>query len=86
LYSPLYRSQHAVEIGIDVVVEESQYPESVLLQKTGPGLVIDDALVRTVLPAIQFDNQMGFKADEVHNVRPDGLLAPEFAIMKLAAA
>jgi len=39
-----------------------------------------------MLAAVQFDHQTVLKTNKVDNVRPDGLLPPEFAAQKLPVA
>lgn len=40
-------------------------------------------LLFEMLPAVEFDDQMLFQTNEVNNIRPDNMLAPEPAVSHL---
>jgi hypothetical protein len=68
----------------DVLAVEAQHPQAALAQKAGSaGVVLH--LVEVLTP-VEFDNQAGGRAVEIHNERGDRRLAPPFPAAKPAAA
>ena len=68
------RFENACQIARDVVIPKSQDPVIVISQ---PFVSDGIASVIRMLPAVYFDNQAAFPADEVHSVRSDRLLPNE---------
>lgn len=76
--------QHIIEVFGHLVVPESEHDIPVALEILR-ALVIVGGGVR-VLSTVQLDNQLLIHADEVDDVRSDGMLSPEFAVEQLALA
>ena len=67
------------------MIPESQDAVAALLEKTGAIFVIGARAVRTMLSTIKFNDQLHGRAEEIHDVGTDGLLAAETEALKLAA-
>ncbi len=78
--------QHALEILVQFVVPVSDYAKAVILQIGRPCPVCRSVLYCPVLTAIEFDNELFLETDKINDVRPNGLLAPEFEARKAAVA
>jgi hypothetical protein len=76
----------SVEILNEFVIPEALDTKSVIFQELGSRSVIGDVLSLAVLAAVEFDDQLFFKADEVRDVGTDGLLPPEFVATKSSTA
>ena len=75
--------ENALEILQDLVVPESDDPESLSLQPVrAPGI---GRLLDRVLPAIQFDDESLLEAEEIHVIGSDGNLGSESMPVELLA-
>jgi hypothetical protein len=61
------RFQYAREIAIDVAVPKSQNAKAGLLERVVAGRITQLVRIDVVLAAVDFDNQLVFHADEVHD-------------------
>ncbi len=78
------RFDNAVGTGQDITIPESQDPETV-----SPKHFISMTVLRRLiemLTAIQFDDNPCFKANEVADVDPEGMLPPELEPIQLSPA
>lgn len=69
----LDRLINAIDIRQHIVIPETQDPESLFAQ---PAIALRVRLA-SMLPAIDFQHQPGFKAGEIDDEFADGLLSPE---------
>ena len=67
------------------MIGKSKYLKTVPFKSAATNGIVPQSLFRPMLIAIQFDNKLSFKADEIHDVRPDRLLSPKFEFMKTPA-
>jgi hypothetical protein len=71
------RLDYIVGAGEHIVVPEAQNFVSVSLQKVGPAGVVRRPLRFVVLAAVDFHDQLSFKAGEVNDVGSDTMLSAE---------
>jgi len=65
-----------MDIGENIIIPKSQYAEALFLE---PGIApVVLVSVECMLPAVELDNDPFLKADEVHDIKTDRLLAFEF--------
>jgi hypothetical protein len=81
-----YRIKDIVESAVDFMIRKTNYPESVHLQKFSAFGVVCGATIRSMLAAVQFNDQSGLETYEIRNIRTDRLLAAEFETCELTAA
>jgi len=74
-YFQANRFQYSIRIGQYLMIPESQYSITILLQQMVALLVV---FVLQVLASIQFNDETMFQTDEIDDIRPDGFLAFEF--------
>jgi hypothetical protein len=75
---------NAIQVIKYLIIPESQHTKPCLLQKPRAYSVGID--IFRVLAAVQLDNEPSFQTDEIHDVVPERVLAPEFAAIKLPSA
>jgi len=73
--------QNALEIAKNIVIPESQHPVTVLSQTAISHNVRGRSIV---LPAVHFDNQKSFPANEIADVTAYGLLSYKFLPIDLS--
>ncbi len=81
LHDPL---EYSIEILHDVVVPEAKHLKPIASQPRVTAAI--QIIYLGVLPTIELDHQLGFEADEIHDVRPDRPLALEFVAAQLGRA
>ena len=69
---------HTINILRNVIVPKPNHPKALRFQPPGPYSVVFFVLFSAVLAAINFNNQLLFKTDEINHINPDWCLAPEF--------
>ena len=75
-----YLLQHRVDVTQHIVIPEAQHPISGAHQEACPALVRVDG--KSVLSAIQLDDEPALMTDEIHNEGWKWVLAPEFEATK----
>jgi hypothetical protein len=78
------RLQHTVDIAHHIVVPDAQNQIAVVFDIGRPLRVFKAALV--MLPAIQFNDEMGELTAEIDNIGPDRHLSPKFHSVKTPVA
>lgn len=78
------RLQDTVDVRQHFVIPEPQYVQALLFQRAGSTRVARKRLRIGVLPAIDFDGERGFQADEVEHVAGQRVLAAELQARELA--
>lgn len=68
--------QHIFHVAHDLVIPETQHGISRSPQIGIAGIIV--FLPLTMLPAIQFNDEIALRAEEISDVRPHRLLAAEF--------
>ena len=81
-----YGIKDGVEAVVDFMIWKADHHEAISMQKLRALGIVGEAAVRSVLTTIQFNDKIGFKSHEIHDVRPDRLLAAEFEAGEFAAA
>ena len=76
------RLHHAVEVLDHIDIPEPQHMITRRFQKRGPVGV----RVHIMLAAVQFDDQLGLDAEEIHHIAADRRLAAELGGFELAVA
>jgi hypothetical protein len=77
---------HAREIGINIRIPKSKYPETLRPQKRIANLVRLSTVRQSVLATICFDNEPGSEGHEVDNVTADRGLSPKVITKRLQFA
>ena len=76
--------QHTVGIPQHFVVPEAKYGQAMGTEESSPTLILFRAF--GMLPAVEFDYQPSFAAEEVADERPDRHLSRKFEAAKLSMA
>ena len=71
-----YPLQHSLQILHHIIVPETQHQITLATQPCIPLFII--CRLFGMLPAVQFDNEISFHADKIHNVTTYGFLPLEF--------
>ena len=77
--------EDAVHVFKDVIVPKSDDPVAAFLEPSSAGRVFGSAFRRTVLAAIQFDDELLREADEVNDIRSERVLTAELVPKRRAA-
>lgn len=73
---------HALQVSSHFVVPEANDTETCCLQNLRSDGVVNSRRFFGMLGAVRFHDQVGLKADEIHDVPADGPLPPEFLALK----
>ena len=76
--------KHRVDLPHDFVIPESENTVTQHIQISGALVVLGNH--RTMLSAVDFNNQLSFEANEIDNVRRDRILPTKFESAELACA
>ena len=76
--------EHSLYTGQHLVVPEPENPITGFIQKLSPPLISLNLI--SMMCAIEFDYQSVLRAEEVHDVTPDWLLATELKAIHLPVA
>ena len=68
---------HAPKITVDFVIRNTQNTKAILLQKSSPHSILYLVCIFIVLRTVQFNDQLGFGAIEIHDIPSQHLLAHE---------
>ena len=74
--------ENSFRVSQHVVVPEPQYSITSLIQKLSPPLISLNLI--SMMSSIQLDDQLRFRAKEVNDEAPDGLLAAKLAAVHLS--
>ena len=76
--------QNTLRIGERLMVPEAKYPETAIREISAPSHVM--LHIQSVLPAIEFDDELLGESHKIDDIGANRLLPPEFAAAELPAA
>jgi hypothetical protein len=73
-----YSAEHGVEMSDQFVISKAFHTESIGSEKIRAAFIGSRVLLDTMLISVELDNEFRFEANEVDDIRANGLLTPEF--------
>ena len=81
-----YCIKDIIKTVIDFVIGKADHPEAVSIQYSGALIIVGTGMFRSVLTAVQFNDELGLEAYKIRNIGSDWLLAAKFEACELPAA